>query len=129
MDATWRAASTTFGLFGRTMTSRALTALDRAEQLARARVGRLTAVHHAGDPEVAEDRRQPVARRDGEDAQGRQIDGPGRAVGARPRVAGAASLATPVNSAAFDLADVPRLVVEVLDADPAQACPSSARSR
>ena len=122
IEATWRAASTTFGLFGQDDDLARVDVADRLEQLAGARVGGLAALDDRRDPEVAEDRGQAVAGNDRHDAQGRRdgrggprcgagsSGGPGRCRGRRlarerrgPR-----------------LADVARLVVEVLDADPAQ---------
>ena len=48
---------------------------DRLEQLARARVRRLPAPDDRRDPEVAEDRGQPVPGGDGDDAEGGCRDG------------------------------------------------------
>ena len=99
-------------------TSRASTAADRLEQLPGARVRRLAALHDGGHPEIPEDRRQALPGDDRDDAQGE-----GGRRGGRPMPPG-----DPVSAVGLGrrerrgprLADVARLVVEVLDADPAE---------
>ena len=91
---------------------------DRLEQLAGARVGGLAALDDRRDPEVAEDRRQAVTRDDRDDAQRRRRDGNGARVGIGRGRSGRRRLAGEGRGAR--LADVAGLVVEVLDADPAQ---------
>ena len=95
----------TFGLFGRTMISRASTRVDRLEQLAGARVGRLAALDDRGDPEVAEDRGQAVAGDDRDDAErrGRRAVAASRrraVATARAATVAAAPARSPVNAAA-----------------------------
>ena len=87
-------------MLGRRRTSRGVDRLDRLEQLAGARVGRLAAVDDRRDAEVAEDRGQPVAGDDGDDAErGRAVASGGRLAGAAP-VAVACRRAAPVAPAA-----------------------------
>ena len=131
------------------MTWLASTAADRLEQLTRARVRRLPAADDRRHPEVAEDRGQAVPGCDGDDAEGRCRDGRRRggrltgngaggvpAVvvpplvrdGARRRTSSPHALpnrpsrrSDPARECRrLRLADVAGLVVEVLDADPAE---------
>ena len=73
IDVTWRAARTTFGLFGQEQDLARVDGLDRLEQLAGARVRGLAAVHDLLDAEVAEDRGEALARGDGHDRERRRI--------------------------------------------------------
>ena len=95
--------------------------LHRLEQLAGARVRGLAAVHDAMDAEVLEDRGEALARGDGDDRERGPHPRSGRRRSGVPRLrqaSAAAPCSSPsvANAAARGLADVARLLVEVLDA-------------
>ena len=106
--------------------------LDRLQQLTGARVRGLAALDDTGDAEVAEDRREPVAGHDRDDPEWEDAGPVGRpCAGAIPVWVGRAVRGValggrgPVIGVRGEhrgpcLADVPGLVVEVLDADLAQ---------
>ena len=95
-------------------------------------IRRLAPDDHTAHAEIAEDRRQSLARRDGHDRKREQLGwcsgdaadpGPSRSGASRdePRCASrpaATGAGSPVNAAARVSRTVARLVVEILDADP-----------
>ena len=120
--ATCRAARTTLGLLGRIRTSRASTADDRLEQLAGARVRR-SARPARWRPRRSRGRSRPGRRRQTTAITPRAASASAGAAAGR-RAAAPAPSGPPAARAGERrgprLADVARLVVEVLDADPAE---------
>ena len=110
------------------MISFAFHRLDRLEQLTGARIGGLAALDHRRDPELAKDRRQPVAGGDREHTEGLRRGRRGRdrrhARAAARKLHRVRAWNRTGERSRTRLADVAGLVIEILDTDPAQGVPT-----